>query len=91
MRREINYNEKKYRLLELLHTEYTRLQAQELRKKIIERLNISERTLVSWLYMSKNKTTEIRYSQLKQLAEIFQVEVDDLVNDDTVENLTSKI
>ena len=82
MNQTVNYDNKKYNILRILHTRFSKVQATQKQKEIIDRLFISRRTLISWLYMPKNKQTEIRYSYLKKMSEILGVSVEELINYD---------
>lgn len=80
MNQTVNYDSKKYNILQILHTRYSKVQAQQKQKEIINQLHISKRTFISWLYMPKDKQTEIRYSYLKKIAGILNCSIDELIN-----------
>ena len=82
MNQTVNYDNKKYNILKILHTRFSKVQSHQKQKEIIEKLYVSKRTFISWLYMPKNKQTEIRYSYLKKMSEILGVSVDELINYD---------
>ena len=77
--RPLDYSSKKYHLLKILHN----MSVQRYRNamsRIPEVMFISRRTLEKWMYLDKDDTYQIPYSQLVQLSSLLEVNVADLIN-----------
>ena len=71
---------KKYRILEILNNNFSKVESQKLRKTIPDKLNVSERTFNNWLYMNHENTLEISYVNLIKMSFLLDVQIANLVN-----------
>jgi len=74
------YDNKKYRILEILSKSYSHHEMFKIKKEIPNKLNISQRTFKNWMYLRLDDTTEISYSNLFKLAKILNTTIENLLN-----------
>jgi DNA-binding Xre family transcriptional regulator len=76
------YNDYKYKILEILQTEYSADKSKALKEEIPKILNVSKKTFINWVYLKKDKSAEIRYTDLHKIAVILNTTVENLINFD---------